>query len=67
MLLEEIKKEEFNAGLEQGLQQGLQQGLHQGQVDLASAIQELRAGKTPEDLIKDGISEATVELAKTLK
>lgn len=53
--------------LEQGIKKGMEQGMEQGQSLLVDAVNRLRAGETPEQLICSGVDENTVNLALTIK
>ena len=50
-----------------GRQEGFQEGRQEGQNILVDAVNRLRRGETPEQIIASGIDQKTVDLALTIK
>ncbi len=53
--------------LRRGIAEGRAEGKSEGQNLLVSVVQRLRAGQAPEEIIKSGVDEKTVELALTIR
>ena len=53
-------------GRSEGRKEGLREGRSEGQSELVKAVELLRQGKTPEELVKSGIDQKTVDLATTI-
>ena len=64
-VLEHRAKTIYESGERAGWQEGRQEGRQEGQDKLASAIHELKSGKTEADLRDSGVDEATIRIALT--
>ena len=65
--LSEGLSEGRSEGLSEGLSEGRSKGRSEGQTDLVKTIQFLREGKTDSEILKAGIDEKTLELAKSVQ
>lgn len=54
-------------GITQGITQGIAQGITEGQNELVKAINMLRNGHTDEEILENGVSKNTLDLAKTVR
>lgn len=58
-----IGRDAYSKGVAQGITQGTTRGKEEGRSLLTKAFNELKAGKTPDDLIAEGFDKETVETA----
>lgn len=64
---EKYMKQVREEWMAEGIEQGVEQGIVQGQNELVTAIRMLKAGNPDSDILENGVSRQTLDLAKTIK
>jgi hypothetical protein len=62
---EELMKESRQDGIEYGIEIGEQRGIEIGRNEIITAIQRLKKGSTPQELLADGYPQELIDAALT--
>jgi hypothetical protein len=64
-LMKESRQEGYDDGISAGIELGEQRGIELGRNEIITAIQRLKKGSTPQELIEDGYPQELIDAALT--